>query len=107
MAATRRIAWAPAAKQDLLSLWRYYSKVASSEIADKLVGEIEAASNRLRTLPLLGRTRDEVAPGLRSLIVHPYTVFYRIKDDAVEIVRVLHEHRDFATAFATKSRDQG
>ncbi|HEX9324065.1 MAG TPA: type II toxin-antitoxin system RelE/ParE family toxin [Xanthobacteraceae bacterium] len=50
----------------------------------------------------IGRSRDEVAPGLRSLLVHPYAVFYRTKDDAVEIVRVLHEHRDFATIFSTK-----
>ena len=102
MAATRPIAWSPAAKQDLRNLWRYYSKVASPEIADKLVREIELASNRLRSPPLLGRARDEVAPGLRSLLVHPYAVFYRNKNDAVEIVRVLHEHRDFATAFSTK-----
>jgi toxin ParE1/3/4 len=102
MAATKRIAWAPAAKQDLLKLWRYYSNVASSEIADKLAGEIEVASNRLRRQPLLGRARDEVAPGLRSLLVHPYAIFYRTKDDFVEIVRVLHEHRDFAVVFSAK-----
>ena len=102
MAATRRIAWAPAAKQDLRRLWRYYSNVASPEIADKLAGEIEVASNRLRSQPLLGRARDEVAPGLRSLLVHPYAVFYRTKDDVVETVRVLHEHRDFAAVFSAK-----
>jgi toxin ParE1/3/4 len=102
MAETRRIAWAPAAKRDLWNVWRYYSKVASPDIADKLVSEIQLASKRLATQPLLGRTRDEVAPGLRSLLVHPYALFYRAKDDAVEIVRVLHEHRDFAAVFSTK-----
>jgi toxin ParE1/3/4 len=102
MAPTRLLVWAPAAKKDLRNLWRHYSKVASPEIADKLAGEIEAASNRLRSHPLLGRARDEVAPGLRSLLVHPYAVFYRTKNDGVEIVRVLHEHQDFATVFSEK-----
>jgi toxin ParE1/3/4 len=103
MAATKRIVWSPAARQDLRNLWLYYSKVASPDIADKLAGEIRSACNRLAERTLLGRARDEVAPGLRSLLVHPYAVFYRTKDDAVEIVRVLHQHRDFAAVFATKT----
>jgi plasmid stabilization system protein ParE len=35
--------------------------------------------------------------GLRSILVHPYAVIYRVTDDAVEIVRVLHERRDLPT----------
>jgi toxin ParE1/3/4 len=39
-------------------------------------------------------------PGLRSAIARPYTVFYRIRDDDVDIVRILHERRDFPAIFA-------
>jgi len=36
------------------------------------------------------------------MLVHPYTIFYRVDDHAVEIVRVLHERRDLARVFSKK-----
>lgn len=45
-------------------------------------------------------------PGLRSVLVHPYIVFYRVPDTAVEIVRVLHQRRDFTAIFPKKKRDE-
>jgi plasmid stabilization system protein ParE len=34
------------------------------------------------------------------VLARPYTIFYRLQNDAVEIVRVLHERRDFLAAFS-------
>jgi toxin ParE1/3/4 len=100
MPAARRAVWAPAAKRDLRDIWRYYTRIASPDIADNLLREIGRAVERAGENPLAWRARDEVRPGLRSVLAHPYTVFYRIRDDAVEIARVLHERRDFPAAFA-------
>ncbi len=50
----------------------------------------------------MSRTRDEILPGIRSVLVHPYSIFYRIREDTVEIIRVLHERRDVLTALAKK-----
>jgi toxin ParE1/3/4 len=85
-------------------VWRYYQRVASVEIADKILGEINKAGERLSDQALMWRARDEVLPGLRSVLVHPYTIFYRVNDGVVEIVRVLHERRDFAAIFSGKER---
>ena len=93
----RRIVWSPRAKQDLVRAWDYYARVASLEIADTLVHEIAATARRLDARPFLGRVREDVKPGLRSLLAHPYTLFYRVTETRVEIVRVLHERRDFAS----------
>ncbi len=41
-------------------------------------------------------------PGLRSILVYPYIVFYRVTGATVEIVRVLHQRRDFAAIFDKK-----
>jgi plasmid stabilization system protein ParE len=41
---------------------------------------------------------------LRSILVRPYAVIYRVNDDAVEVVRVLHERRDLPTVLK-KERD--
>ena len=95
----RRVLWAPRAEQDLLGVWHYYARVASSDIADKLLHEIGQAGEKLADQALMWRARDEVMPGLRSVVVHPYTVFYRVTDGSVEIVRVLHERRNFPEQF--------
>jgi plasmid stabilization system protein ParE len=100
--ALRRVVWAPKAKQDLRHIWRYFARVASPDIADNLLREIRDATQRLAERPLLWRPRDDVMPGLRAVLVHPYTVFYRVTDSTVEIVRVLHERRDFTAVFSDK-----
>jgi plasmid stabilization system protein ParE len=43
----RHVAWAPRAKRDLADVWRYYTRVASIEVADKLLREINEAAQRL------------------------------------------------------------
>ncbi len=45
----RWVLWAPKAEQDLRDVWRYYARVASLDIADKLLREIEQAGERLPT----------------------------------------------------------
>lgn len=98
--APKPLGWAPKAKEDLREIWRHFVNVASPEIADNLLREIGRASERLAKHPLSGRPRDEIISGLRSILVHPYSVIYRVTDSCVEVVRVLHERRDFAGAFA-------
>ena len=44
--------------------------------------------------PEIGRPRPEIAPNLRSTLVHPYVIFYRFEADVVQIIRILHGKRD-------------
>jgi len=44
-------------------------------------------------------------PGLRSALVRPYSIFYRISGEDIEIVRILHERRNLATAFDNEPRN--
>jgi plasmid stabilization system protein ParE len=69
--AHRRVIWAPKAKQDLRRVWRHYARVASLDIADQIVKEIANVGARLSDQALMWRARDEVAPGLRSVLSHP------------------------------------
>jgi len=71
-------------------------------VEDKLLREIDQAGEALSDRALMWRTRDEVMPGLRSVLVHPYTIFYRVSDDTVEVARVLHERRNFAGVLSKK-----
>ena len=94
-----RLRWAPAAKRDLREVWRYYANAASPKVADQLLIKITDAVAKAAERPLLYRPRDSLLPGLRAVIVHPYTAFYRMRDDELEVVRILHERRDFSAVF--------
>lgn len=54
---------------------------------------IEASVKRLAHFPQMGRVTDE--PGVRMLTIpqFPYRVFYRVYDEEVIILRVLHAAR--------------
>jgi plasmid stabilization system protein ParE len=71
----RRIVWTPAARRDLRGIWQYYARVASPEIADRMLREIAETAERLTDRALMGRARDEVAPGLRSVLKAPVRHF--------------------------------
>jgi toxin ParE1/3/4 len=98
------VIWAPRAKRDLADVWRYYAEVASIEVADGLLREIDDTARRLSENALRWRTRDELMPGMRSALVPPYVIFYRIGDNKVEIVRVLHGRRNFTAIFSKTER---
>ena len=101
----KQLIWAPAARRDLIEIWHYFAGAASPDTADKLLSEIASAAERLLTEPRMFQLRFDVmsglAGGLRSVAVHPYAIFYRMQpnigadDEDVQIIRVLHERRDF------------
>lgn len=45
----------------------------------------------LATNPLLGIERRDISHGLRSLPVGRHLIFYRVIDEGVVIVRILHD----------------
>jgi toxin ParE1/3/4 len=63
---------------------------------------LDSIGEKLRLLavtPAIGRERPELAPGLRSLPFGSYLLFYRVSDDGIDLVRVLHAARDLETIF--------
>ena len=64
-----------------------------------MVREIAETGERLADRALMWRARDEVAPGLRSVLRHPYVIFYRVNNGRVEVARVLHGRRNFGAVF--------
>ena len=101
MAATKRLFWSPSSRRDLIEIYGYFSRVASDEVAEQLLLEIEAAVERLKTNPLIGTPRYEILPDLRATYAHPYTILYRLANEGVEISRVVHERREPLSADST------
>jgi toxin ParE1/3/4 len=94
-----RLVWSPEADQDLLSIWSYGADEWSPDVADEHERILWRACERLLDNPELGRSRDELITGLRSILVEPHTVFYQISPHAIQIVRVVHQREDIESIF--------
>jgi len=100
----KRVVWAPRARRDIREIWLYFARIASPDVADEISREIHRVGARLGIHPLMGRPRDELVPGLRSILVHPHIIFYRVSD-RVEIARVLHQRRDLGSVLSGDNSD--
>jgi toxin ParE1/3/4 len=101
MAAHKRpVIWSPEAQTDLAEIWSYYREAASPQLADSRVRAIGEACLLLEEHPLAGRAREEIRPGLRSVLVSPHVVFYRVTNEIAQIVRILDGRRDIEEIFA-------
>jgi toxin ParE1/3/4 len=96
--------WSPEALEDVDRLWDYYAQIAGRATADRIIREIMKVVKTIDDFPSAGRSRDEIREGLRSLSTTPQIVFYRLKDDRPEIVRVLDGRQDIEEIF---SDDEG
>jgi toxin ParE1/3/4 len=94
------IIWSADAERDIDDIWDYLASEASVRVADEVVRNIFRACEKLISYPSLGRPRDNLIPGVRSILAHPYAVFYRTSGSNIEIARVLHQRRDIDAIFA-------
>ncbi|GAB4456858.1 MAG: type II toxin-antitoxin system RelE/ParE family toxin [Armatimonadaceae bacterium] len=84
---------------DLREIWDYIAERDESA-ADRVIDDILVALQKLLLMPDLGRMRDDLLPEMRSLVARrPYLAFYRVQEDRVQIIRVLHGMRDLEHVF--------
>ena len=81
------------ARGDILDIWLYVAE-SNPTTADRILDDIERIFGLIAEHPQIGRQRPEVMPGLRSFAIAPWVIFYRIEDEAVGIVRIIHGARD-------------
>jgi toxin ParE1/3/4 len=80
----------PAARRDVRSIWLYSSQQWGSAQSDAYGAEISQAIATLSANPRIGRARTEIRVGLRSYSVEQHVIFYRLEDETVTILRILH-----------------
>ena len=59
--------------------------------ANRYISQLEDCCQRLADNPALGRSCDEVRPGLRRMEQGMHVVFYREEADGILISRILHQ----------------
>lgn len=88
-----QVKWTQRASQNLEKILAYIATDNPSASKKFLLDILEQVA-RLKDFPLLGRTG--LVPSTRELVVHEnYVVYYRIKKEQIEILRVLHVRRKF------------
>lgn len=89
-----RLEWSKRAGRDLENIFRYYWRVASRQLADEAEAAIVSRAIALTRVKLVyrrgrGDTRECV---MRRF---PFIIIYRIDSQAVRIVRLLHQAREY------------
>jgi toxin ParE1/3/4 len=82
----------PQALVDLESIGDYIA-AHNPYAAVRVLDALQRRWDLLTLHPLSGGPRDDIAPGIRHLVEGEYLTFYRIADNAIDIVRVLHGRR--------------
>jgi len=90
----RRLVVAAAARQDLRDIARFTEETWGLAQSRRYMSAIRERFIRIRDRPAIGAPRDDVRAGYRSLPSGRHVIFYRLTDEAVEIVRVLHDSMD-------------
>lgn len=90
----RRYRLTPAATRDLSSIWDYTVEHWDVGQAETYLGEIRAAIERISEDPNRGRACDEIRRGYRRYAIGSHLVFYVVRHDSIDIVRILHQRMD-------------
>jgi toxin ParE1/3/4 len=89
----------PEAEQDLRDIWRGLTEFTESKNPDQLIQAIKQKFKLLGQFPHSGRSRNVLLPGLRSIPVKRWIIYYRVGETRIEIVRVVDCRRDLTQFF--------
>lgn len=90
----RNIVYSFLAENDLLEIWVYTADEWSFSQADIYLDQLNTGVTHLISNPKLGREREDLRKGYRSLLVNHHLVFYKIVGEEIQVIRILHESVD-------------
>ena len=88
-----KIKYSPEAELDIDDIW-FYIAVDNQEKATELINTIKQTCRFLSENPEAGTKRDYLKQGLRHFSIKNRVIYYKIKTNNIEIVRILHGSRD-------------
>jgi toxin ParE1/3/4 len=91
----QRIRWTPPALNDLKTISHRIEEQRNLATANRVCRHIYDSIQSLRRNPHTGRPGSE--DGTRELVIHrsPYIVVYRLRSEAVQILRIWHGAQDW------------
>ena len=96
-----RLVFTHSAHSNLIEIANYIeSSSESPAVAERFTDELVAKGAHLAGFPgVLGRSRLELLPDLRSTPRGNYVIFFRYVADTFEVVNILERHRDVIDYF--------
>ncbi len=82
------------AVSDLEEIWLYTVKKWSVDQADRYYNLIFDEINFICKNINAGKSMEHVRKGYRSSNVKSHLIFYRIQNNTIEVIRILHEQMD-------------
>lgn len=93
------IKYSPEAKGDLRKIKLYIkNNLHEPEIAERLINKIKESVRELKTNPEMYAVIDinrKSGAKIRRLMVDNYRVFYRVKGDWIQVIRILYKKRNW------------
>jgi toxin ParE1/3/4 len=90
------------ANDDLERIADYLGANYGLPTSEQFIQGITARLQYVAQFPRIGRSREELSPGLRSLPYQQYLIFYTIQSSTIEIVRVVSGYQDLTNLFAER-----
>ena len=101
----RKVIWADAAQEDLEAAAAYIYR-DSPAYAASFVSRTLKAVRSLITSPFRGRiVREFGRSDIREIFVFSYRLIYRVEDNRISILSLIHGARDFKNAWDQRDRD--
>jgi toxin ParE1/3/4 len=81
------------AQNDLAEIWSYVVR-DSLVAADRLIEMFHQKFLLLAAQPFMGESRETLQSGLRAFSAGNYVILYRLVQNGIDVVRVIHAARD-------------
>lgn len=84
----------PAAQDDIKGIYQYGCMHWGKKRAFQYVSQLKKQLWQLLEHPEIGLLRSELSPIMRSFSLEKHIIFYCIKKEQIEVVRLLHGRQD-------------
>ena len=92
-----------AAEADLVDIDEFSAARFGEKAGEAYMKGFERAFGKLSDFPLIGHTLPEVGADIGAMTHKSHRIFYRVRDDAVMVLRILHHARDVPSVFEERS----
>ena len=88
------------AEEDLYEIWHYIAIERQNPLnADAFIHQLDAAFQVIGRTPQIGVMKNEYAANIRQYVFGNYIIFYLIRTNDIQIVRVMNGNRDIPNTF--------
>jgi toxin ParE1/3/4 len=94
------------ASQDLNVISDYFLEY-NVGAGERFVQGFNQKCMRLAQFPNMGKSYASIRPWLRGLPLQDYIIFYRVTDEALMILRVVHGRQDLSALFEAGDENEG